>query len=223
MSMNWKIVTWYVGISMLMVAALMTVSGIIACFTAGDDSRMPLLFSAVITGTVGIFPLIFVRKGHHTLTFREGNSIVVIAWLLACTFGMLPFLFHGYEFTFVNAVFESVSGFTTTGASILNDIEALPRGLQFWRIATAWVGGIGIVTLFSMMMSGSPDKSTLSGAEISSVARDVFIGQRSDSFAKRMIVTYVAITFTTFFALKITGLCWFDAATNATSSIQRNC
>lgn len=218
MSMNWKIVTWYVGISMLMVAALMTVSGIIACCTAGDDSRMPLLFSAVITGTVGIFPLIFVRKGHHTLTFREGNSIVVIAWLLACTFGMLPFLFHGYEFSFVNAVFESVSGFTTTGASILNDIEALPRGLQFWRIATAWVGGIGIVTLFSMMMSGSPDKSTLSGAEISSVARDVFIGQRSDSFAKRMIVTYVAITFTTFFALKITGLCWFDAATNAMSA-----
>ena len=80
------------------------------------------------------------------------------------------------------------------------------------------MGGIGIVTLFSMMMSGSPDKSTLSGAEISSVARDVFIGQRSDSFAKRMIVTYVAITFTTFFALKITGLCWFDAATNAMSA-----
>ena len=135
----------------------------------------------------------------------------------ACLFGMLPFLFYGREFTPINALFESISGFTTTGASILNDIEALPRGLQFWRIATAWVGGVGIVTLFSMITAGA-DKSTLSGAEISTVAREPFAGDRSTSFANRMFLTYIALTVVTFFALKLTGMGWFDAATNAMSA-----
>ena len=215
--MNWKIITWYFGVSLLLVAALMTVSGIIAIYTPGDESRIPLLYSAFLTGTVGFFPLIFVRKGNHRLNFREGNCIVVGAWMLACLFGMLPFLFYGREFTVVNAIFESVSGFTTTGASILNNIEGLPLGLQFWRISTAWVGGIGIVTLFSML-SVRGNKSTLSGAEISTVARDTFAGEKTDSFANRMLCTYVVLTLVSFFSLKLTGLDWFDAATNAMSA-----
>ena len=215
--MNWKVISWFIGISLLLVAALMTVSGMIALMTPGDDSRLSLFFSALLTGSVGLFPLIFARKAHHRLSFREGNSIVVGAWLFACFFGMLPFLFYGGEFTPVNAIFESVSGFTTTGASILNDIEALPRGLQFWRISTAWVGGIGIVTLFSMITQGA-DKSTLSGAEISSVAREPFAGERNASFANRMLITYVVLTLISFFSLKFTGLGWFDALTNAMSA-----
>ena len=191
--MKWTVITWFIGISLLLVAALMTVSGIIALCIPGDESWAPLLFSATITGSAGVFPLIFVRKGQHRLSFREGNCIVVLAWILACIFGMIPFLLYGGEFTPVNALFESISGFTTTGASILNDIEALPKGLLFWRISTAWVGGIGIVTLFSML-TGRADKSTLSKAEISSIARESFAGGRSVSFANRMLITYLALT-----------------------------
>ena len=203
----------------MLVTALMAVSGIIAVFTPEDDSWLPLLYSAFITGIVGIYPLLFVRRMNHSLSFREGNSIVVLAWLCACLFGMLPFLMYGREFTLVNALFESVSGFTTTGASILDDIEALPRGLQLWRISTAWVGGIGIVTLFSMLIRERMDKSTLSGAEISNVARQSFAGeQRSNSFAQRMLATYVALTGVTFVALKLTGMGWFDSLTNAMSA-----
>ena len=215
--MNWRIITWYIGVSLLFVAALMTVSGIIALFTPGDESRIPILYSAFLTGMVGFYPLIFVRKGRHRLTFREGNCIVVGAWVLACLFGMLPFLFYGREFTLINALFESVSGFTTTGASILNDIEALPRGLQFWRISTAWVGGVGIVTLFSMLTGGA-DKSALSNAEISNVARETFAGERNGTFANRMLLTYIALSVVTFFCLRFTGMGWFDAATNAMSA-----
>ena len=216
--MNWKIITWYIGISLVFVALLMGVAGIVACCTPGDASRMPLLYSAFITGTVGFYPLIFVRRGRQPLSFREGNCIVVVAWIFACLFGMLPFLLYGREFTLLNALFESVSGFTTTGASILNDIEALPRGLQLWRISTAWVGGIGIVTLFSMLIRERLDKSTLSGAEISSVAREPFAGERSNSFAQRMLVTYTALTAVTFISLVFTGMGWFDALTNAMSA-----
>lgn len=215
--MNWKLITWYFGVSLLLVAALMTLSGIVACCTAGDESRTPLLFSAYLTGTVGFFPLIFVRKSQYRLSFKEGNCIVVGAWLLSCLFGMLPFLFYGREFTPINALFESVSGFTTTGASILNDIESLPRGLQLWRISTAWVGGIGIVTLFSML-AGKSDKTTLSGAEISNVARESLAGEKNGSFANRMLITYIALTFVTLFSLKLTGMGWFDATTNAMSA-----
>lgn len=215
--MNWKVIIWFIGVSLLSVAALMAVSGIVACCTPGDESRMALLHSSVLTLLVGAYPLIFVRKGYHQLSFREGNCIVVGAWALACFFGMLPFLFYGREFTPINAMFESVSGFTTTGASILNDIEALPRGLQFWRISTAWVGGVGIVTLFSMM-TGSANKSALSGAEISAMAREPFSGERTGRFANRMLITYIALTLVTFFMLKLTGMGWFDAATNAMSA-----
>ncbi|MBO6169012.1 MAG: TrkH family potassium uptake protein [Bacteroidales bacterium] len=215
--MNWRIITWYIGVSLLLIAALMTVSGMIAICTDSDDSGIPLLFSAFLTGTVGFYPLIFVRKGRHKLTFKEGNCIVVGAWVFACLFGMLPFLFYGREFTPINALFESVSGFTTTGASILNDIETLPRGLQFWRISTAWVGGIGIVTLFSSITMGD-DKSALSKAEISSIAREAFTGERSGSFANRMLVTYISLTAMTFLSLRLTGMGWFDAATNAMSA-----
>ena len=215
--MNWKVITWFIGVSLLLVAALMTVSWIVACNTPGDESRVPLFLSAFLTGTVGFYPLIFVRKGKHRLTFREGNCIVVIAWLLSCLFGMLPFLFYGREFTPVNAIFESVSGFTTTGASILNDIETLPQGLKFWRVSTAWVGGVGIVTLFSMVTRGT-DKSTLSGAEISNVAKSSFAVGQTDRFANRMLTTYVALTLVTTISLKLTGMRWFDAATNAMSA-----
>ena len=215
--MNWKTITWYVGVSLLLVAALMTISGIIAVCTPGDASQIPLFFSAFLTGSVGLYPFIFVRKGKREMNFREGNCIVVGAWLFACVFGSFPYLFYGGEFTPINAIFESVSGFTTTGASILNNIEALPRGLQFWRISTAWVGGVGIVTLFSMLTVRS-DKSMLAGAEISTVARDSVAGEKSESFANRMLSTYVLLTLVSFFTLKLTGLSWFDAITNAMSA-----
>ena len=216
--MNTKVIVYYIGVSMLMVAALMVVSGIIACFTPDDVSRIPLLFSAFVTAVAGAFPLLFVKRGTERLRFREGNSVVVFSWLCACLFGMLPYLLYGQEFDVLDALFESVSGFTTTGASILDDVEALPRGLQFWRISTAWVGGVGIVTLFSMLVTRVGDRSALSGAEISDVARSRFTGERNALFANRLLVVYLCLTLVTLFALKLTGMGWFDSATHAMSA-----
>ena len=216
--MNVKVIIYYIGVSLLMVAALMVVSGIIACFTPGDVSRIPLLFSAFVTAVAGVFPLMFVRRGTERLRFREGNCVVVFSWLTVCLFGMIPYLMYGQEFDALNALFESVSGFTTTGASILDDVEALPRGLQFWRISTAWVGGAGIVTLFSMLVTRVGDRSALSGAEISDVARSAFTGERNALFANRLLVVYVSFTLLTLFALKLTGMGWFDSAAHAMSA-----
>ena len=216
--MDGKIIIWYIGVALLLTAGLMGVSGIIACYTPGDESRVPLLYSAFVTGTVGGFPLIFVRRNNHRLNFKEGNCIMVGSWLACCLFGMLPFLMFGGEFSFVDALFESVSGFTTTGASILTDIEALPQGLQFWRIATAWVGGIGIVTLFSMVMRGGMNKATLSGVEISEVAREQFRGEKRGFFGSRMLTVYISLTVVTALCLMLCGMGKFDAVTNAMSA-----
>jgi trk system potassium uptake protein TrkH len=201
-----------------MVAALMVVSGIIACFTPGDVSRIPLFYSAFVTLIAGAFPLLFVRRGTERLRFREGNCVVVFSWLTVCLFGMIPYLLYGLEFELLDALFESVSGFTTTGASILDDVEALPRGLQFWRVSTAWVGGAGIVTLFSMLVTRVGDRSALSGAEISDVARSAFSGERNALFANRLLVVYISFTLLTLLALKLTGLGWFDSAAHAMSA-----
>ena len=217
-SMNAKIVVYYIGVSLLLVAALMGVSAIISWCTPGDPSRLPLLFSAFVTLVTGGFPLLFVRRGSGRLRFREGNSVVVFSWLAVCVFGMLPYLLYGQEFNLLDALFESVSGFTTTGASILDDVEALPRGLQFWRISTAWVGGVGIVTLFSMLITRVGDRSALSGAEISDVARSPFTGERISLFANRLLVVYVSLTVLTLLTLKAVGLGWFDAAAHAMSA-----
>lgn len=216
--MNLRIVSWYIGVSLLLVCALMLVSGIIAVLTPNDPSAIFLFYSALITGLVGIFPLIYVRKGKHKLTFKEGNCIVVISWILACILGMLPFFMYGDEFDLINALFESVSGFTTTGASILNDVESLPKGLQFWRIATSWVGGVGIVTLFSMIMMKRMDWSMLSRTEISNVSRQAFKGEKNGFYFHRTLIVYLFLTVATFLSLITTGMNWFDSLTNAMSA-----
>jgi trk system potassium uptake protein TrkH len=117
---------------MQFIAAFMLASAGIAYASNVDTSYSPLVMSSLLTLLIGCFPLIFVPRTDRIST-KEGFCIVVGAWLVSCFVGMFPYLMWGGEFTIINAWFESVSGFTTTGASILNNIEGLPRGLLFWR------------------------------------------------------------------------------------------
>ena len=142
--MRLDVVLRYVGMVMLFVASFMLLSAGISYVSARDSAFYPLLLSALLTALLGAFPLIFVEKKEQ-ITNKEGFCIVVGSWLVACVVGMFPYLIWGGEFSLVNAWFESVSGFTTTGATILRDVEALPRGMQFWRMSSTWIGGMGVV------------------------------------------------------------------------------
>ncbi|SKA80905.1 trk system potassium uptake protein TrkH [Paucidesulfovibrio gracilis DSM 16080] len=116
----------------------------------GDAGVMPLLGSMVATLCAGAFMFGVFRNSRmeRGLSHREGMAIVGIGWLAAGLFGALPFLLSGiFGGSLVDCVFESLSGFTTTGASVLSDIEAVPRGLLFWRSLTHWLGGMGIIVL----------------------------------------------------------------------------
>ena len=207
----------YCGISLVVVALLMLVAAGVAFHEKSESALLPLLYAGVITGIVGLFPLIFVPR-QKSIGAREGFFIVTFSWILACLFGAIPYLMYGGEFTLVNAFFESVSGFTTTGASILTDIEALPNGLLFWRIASAWIGGIGIVALVSMVIPTKNDlQSVLASAESSDLARGYY-GGRKKHFVSMMLTIYIGITLISALSLKCCGMRWFDAVTHAMSA-----
>lgn len=198
------------------IASFMLASAIVSMLNDYDSAYYPLLLSSFLTALLGFFPLIFVDKVDEINT-KEGYAIVVGSWFVACIVGMFPYLIWGGEFSIINAWFESVSGFTTTGASILNDIEFLPRGLLFWRASSSWIGGIGVV-MFALVVLPSMGKSRhmLSNVEISSIAKDNF-HYRSKVIIRILTMVYVGITLATTLALKYSGMTWFDAATHAMS------
>lgn len=202
---------------MQFIAAFMLASAAVSMLNGYDSAYYPLLLSSFITAMLGTFPLFFVESVGEINT-KEGYAIVVGSWLVACIVGMFPYLIWGGEFTIINAWFESVSGFTTTGASILNDIEFLPRGLLFWRSSSAWIGGVGVV-MFALVILPSMGKSRhmLSSVEMSSIAKDNF-HYRSKVLFRILITIYVGFTLITTLALKYSGMTWFDAVNHAMTS-----
>ena len=214
---KWNITLRYAGFSLIGVYLMMYLAAFIAYLNDNDSSFDPLVFSAMTATLCGVFAIIS-TKPQENLSIEDGYCIVTGCWIAACLFGAIPFLIFGCEFTIIDALFESVSGFTTTGASILNNIEALPKGLQFWRIATSWMGGIGIVTLVSLVISAQHDRhAVLASAELSYLAK-VHYGGRKRTFVYRMLTVYIVITAASVFALRLTKMPWFDAITAGMSA-----
>jgi trk system potassium uptake protein TrkH len=215
--MRVNVVIRYIGLVLQFVAAFMLLSAVVSMLNGYDSAYYPLLLSSFMTALLGTFPLFFVERVDEIKT-KEGYAIVVGSWILSCVVGMFPYLIWGGEFTLANAWFESVSGFTTTGASILNDIEFLPRGLLFWRSATAWIGGMGVV-MFALVVLPSMGKSRhmLSNVELSTIAKDNF-HYRSRVILRLLVTIYAGLTIFTTLGLKYAGMTWFDAVTHAMSS-----
>lgn len=199
------------------IAAFMLAAAGVSMHNGFDSGFYPLLLSALITAFLGLFPMIFVDRTTEVKT-KEGYAIVVGSWLVACVVGTFPYLIWGGEFSLMNAWFESVSGFTTTGASILNDIESLPQGLLFWRSATAWIGGIGVV-MFALVILPSMGHSRhmLSSQELSSIAKDNF-HYRSKVIIRILVFVYLSLTICTTLLLKYEGMNWHDAVNHAMST-----
>ncbi len=215
--MRFPVVLRYVGVVMLFVAGFMLLSAGISYVSGRDSAFYPLLLSALLTALLGGFPLLFVER-QEKLSAKEGYCIVVGAWLVACIVGMFPYLIWGGEFSVINAWFESCSGFTTTGASILQDVEALPRGLLFWRMSTSWIGGVGVV-MFALLILPSigRSKKLLSNIELSTLAHDNF-QYRTQMIVQILLVVYVGMTLLTVVLLHVAGMNWFDSLTHAMSA-----
>lgn len=214
--MRFSVILRYVGTVMLCLATFMAISAVIS-YVSNDSGFYPLLLSSLLTLLLGVFPMIFVSKA-DSINTKEGFMIVVGSWVLSCIVGMFPYLIWGGEFTLVNAWFESVSGFTATGASILTDIEALPQGLLFWRSSSVWIGGVGVV-MFALLILPSlgTNKMALSGIELSSLAKDNY-RYRTQMVLKILLAVYIGLTIVATVLLKLAGMRWFDAVNHAMSA-----
>lgn len=214
--MNVKAISLNVGKALLVSALFMAVSIIVSLIYGHDDGFGPLLISYIITTIVGAFPFIFVRKS-SALSLQDGFITIVLAWVLSFIFGMLPYVLYGGEFTLVNAWFESVSGYTTTGSTILNDIEALPKSLVFWRSSTHFIGGLGVVVFLLLVMpEASPYRLKLTNLELSSLSKE---GYRYKSSKVVWIITsvYLVLMVSSCLSLWAAGMSFFDAVNHAFS------
>ena len=213
---NIKAISVNVGKALLVSALFMAMSIGVSLIYGRDSGFGPLMISFLITMIVGAFPFIFVRKV-PVLSLKDGYVTIILAWILSFIFGMLPYVLWGGEFTLMNAWFESVSGYTTTGSTILTDIEALPKSLIFWRSSTHFIGGLGVVVFLLLVMpEASPYRLKLTNMELSSLSKE---GYRYKSTKVLMIITsvYLVLTVSSFLALWAAGMPLFDAVNHAFS------
>ena len=214
--MNLKVISRNVGIALLVSSLFMLLSVGISLLDGGDSALAPLLISFSLTFTVGFFPFIFVRRTER-ITLKDGYMIIFLSWLLSFLFGMLPYALWGGPFTLVNAWFESVSGFTTTGSTILEDVEALPRSLLFWRASTHFIGGLGVVVFLLLIIpNSSPVRLRLTNMELSSLSRDDY-RSRANKTVFIFAWVYLGICVLAFVSYMLAGMGPFDAICHAFS------
>lgn len=215
--MRFYIVLRYVALALLLNALFMAISALISAVN-GQNDLLPLLYSALVTALFGLFPLLFVPPTTN-ISNKEGLLIVVLSWFLSCLAGALPYILYGGPFTFTNAWFESVSGFTTTGSTILENIELVPAGLLFWRASTHWIGGIGIIIfVLSVLPFLGIAEMVLFRSEISSMVRENF-HHRARRAIQILAGIYVGLTLLETLALLLCGMNLFDAVTHSFATI----
>lgn len=212
-----RVVIKYLGYILLFNALFLFIAALISLYQQ-ESSLNALLFSATMCAALGTFPYLFIEKVEE-LRFHEGLAISVLGWLLTCIVGMMPYYIWGGEFTLANAFFESVSGFTTTGASILTDVEVLPMGLLFWRSATSFIGGVGIILFVLLVL---PEKkgvqSSFYRAEVSDLSKMSF-RTRSRHIVRIIAIVYFTLIITETILLKLLGMSFFDAVCHSFSTI----
>ena len=158
--MNYPMIFRILGWMLMFEAAFMAPSGVVAAIYQEGDVVW-LIASMGICLSAGALMVLVSRPKNKRIYAREGSVICALVWFLYSIFGALPFFLPGYIPNFIDAVFETASGFTTTGASILSDVEALPHWLLFWRSFTHWVGGMGILVFVMAIIPLAAGGSTM--------------------------------------------------------------
>ena len=178
----------------------------------GDDDILSLVLSGTITASIGLSAWFITRKSDKTeVGKREGYIIVTLGWILMSAFGALPFVIHGSIPSYTDAFFETISGFTTTGASILKEVEVLPYGLMFWRSMTHWIGGMGIIVLsLAILPMLGIGGMQLYQAEVAGPTKDK-LHPRVGETAKRLWAIYVLLTSAQIILLLFGGMNLFDS------------
>ncbi len=210
--MNYKMILYVLGWVLKLEAVSMVLS-LICGFCYGEE-RMLWVFAACIAICLFVGTLLSFRKPRHRAMYaKEGFVIVAFSWILMSLFGALPFWISGYIPNFIDAFFETVSGFTTTGASILKDVEMLPKSLLFWRSFTHWIGGMGVLVFLVAILplSGGGNmhliKAESPGPAVSKLVPKV------QATAKILYTIYIVLTLLEIALLLFGGMPFFDSVT----------
>ncbi len=218
MKINHKIILYFIGFLLLFNGGFMFISSMVSYYYK-DGITMDLIYSGLIVTLIGGL-LLFLNKNHDKqLNKREGYLVVVLGWLAMIFTGTLPYILTGTIDGFSNIVFETTSGFTTTGATIINDIEILPEGILFWRSITHWLGGMGIIVFaIAILPLLGIGGMQLFSAESPGMEMDKLHPRITDT-AKRLWLLYLSFTLVETVLLTFAGMSLFDAINHSMSNI----
>ncbi|TNF45316.1 MAG: TrkH family potassium uptake protein [Bacteroidetes bacterium] len=214
---NFKIVFKVISRNSFIVTCALLVNAVIAIIYA--ENITPFIYSALISLFIGIvFHLLTKKQGEDiTLNRKDAYVTVTISWLYISLIGTLPYLLSGSIPSCINALFESASGFTTTGASILRDIESLPKSILFWRSLTHWIGGIGIIVLVIIVMPslhiGGYNLFTLESSFQEKIQPKI------KSVGQRLLLIYILLTAAEVILLMLGNMNLFESACHAFGTV----
>ena len=214
---NTKIIYKILGTLLFIEVSLMLWSLVVA-FVHHEDDVPAFIISIIVTAMAGIALKYLGHNADNTLSRRDAYLVVSLAWVVFSLFGTMPYIIGGYIGNFTDGFFETMSGFSTTGATILNDVEVLPHGILFWRSLTQWIGGLGIVfftiALLPSMVGGS---TKIFAAEATGPIRTKLHPRLSMS-AKWLWAVYITITLACMGCYLMCGMDWYEALNFAMTS-----
>jgi trk system potassium uptake protein TrkH len=206
------------GVLLLFNGGLMLLSALVS-YSYQDGVAFEITLAAFLVLSIGALFMLFGRQHEKQIQKREGYLIVSIGWILMAVSGTIPYLLTGTFTDFASSFFEAMSGYTTTGASVLNDIEVLPKGVLFWRSTTHWIGGMGIIVLaIAILPFLGIGGIQLFTAEAPGPGGDKLHPRITDT-AKRLWLIYVVYTCLETLLLWLAGMSFFDAINHAMSTV----
>ena len=214
--MNKKMIIYILGKMLGVEGALLLIPAVVSLIY-GEKTGISFLAVAAVLGV--IYLVLGRRKPKNNRIYgKEGFAVVGLAWVLWSLFGALPFVISGAVPNYVDAFFETVSGFTTTGSTILQEIESLPRGINFWRCFTHWIGGMGVL-VFVMMVTSLDDENAmpLMRAEVPGPEADKLV-PKARSTARILYQMYFALTAVEVVLLMFGGMNLYDALVHSFST-----
>lgn len=215
---NFRIIARIFGLLLIFEGLFMLVSAGVSYFYK-EPAMSSFIYSAIISIITGVIVFTPLRNEERIFSNKEGYIIITGTWLIFSLFGMLPFLLSGSITRFEDAFFESMSGFTTTGATILTNVESMPHGILFWRSLTQWLGGISIIFIsLSALPVLKSMNIQLANSEFSGHSPDK-IHPRIMEAAKRLTIIYITLTIIEVILLVIAGLTPFDAVCHSFSTL----